>query len=219
MSEPEFILTSDGGSDERTSGAGACILHMREDQHRLKLVGMLGPMSGSQAELSAALIGWCAVAELNQRAEAHVHWIGDNEALLSSAMVIRAWRERGWRTNADRAVANRGLWEAFIQLTEGQQLSVAHIRGHSGHRENEACDRAARWIQRTGDKLLTTQGPGKIGQLARSTPSQAWVLIDARTPFRSLLESTGLDADGTRVSEAVGSLRKLLRPHLFPTKR
>lgn len=215
MSEPEFILTSDGGSDERTSGAGACILRIPATEQRLKFIGMLGPMSGSQAELAAALIGWCAVAELIERRpegeSQRVHWIGDNEALLSSAMAIRGWRDRGWRTNSDRPVANRGLWEAFIRLTEGQSISVTHIRGHAGHRENEACDRAARWIQRKGEKLLTTHGPGKIGQLARSAPAQAWSLIDTRVPFRSLLA-------GTELGQAVDSLRALVRPHLVETK-
>ncbi len=211
MPESEFILTSDGGSDERTSGAGACIIRIPAREQRLKFIGILGPMSGSQAELGAALIGYCAVAEINQQTDARLHWVGDNEALLSSAMAIREWKARSWRTNADRPVANRGLWEAFIELTEGQQLSVEHIRGHSGHRENEACDRAARWIQRKGEKLLELHGAGKIGQLAKSAPAQAWVLIDARAPFHSLLR-------GSEVPEAVESLRALIRPHLLKMK-
>ena len=211
MSESEFILVSDGGSDEQTSGAGACILRIPAAQQRLKLIGILGPMSGSQAELAAALIGLCAAAEWSANPEASVHWLGDNEALLTSSRSIREWRARGWRTSADRPVANRGLWEAFILLTEGRPLSVAHIRGHSGHRENEACDRAARWIQRKGEKLLASHGAGKIGQLARSAPAQAWVLIDARTPFRELLA-------GAEVAPAVETLRALIRPHLLQMK-
>ncbi len=208
MPQPQFILTSDGGSDERTSGAAACILRVPADDRRIKLIGMTGPLSGSQAELAAALIGWCAIAEYGAPpSNCTVHWLGDNEGLLSSATSIHDWKAKGWRTSADRPVANRGFWEAFIALSSNQIVSVEHIRGHAGHRENEACDRAARWIQRKGEKLLAAHGAGKIGQLARSAPDQAWALLDSREPIKLLLE-------GNDIQSAVDGMRAAVRPHV-----
>ena len=206
MSQPQFILISDGGSDEKTSGAGACIVRVPEQEERYKLIGILGPVSGSQAELAAALIGWCFVVEYsraNSLPTGHVHWVSDNKPLLFSSSNIREWQARGWRTHSERSVANRGLWEAFIELSAGQTVTVEHIRGHCGHRENEACDRAARWIQRKGEKLLRIHGEGRIGQLAVSAPEQAWTLLDMRRPMSALLEST-------KIKDAVAEMRQIV---------
>lgn len=55
------------------------------------------------------------------------------------------WRRRGWRTSGGKPVANRDLWEPFIDLALDPARSVRFgwVKGHSGDLMNELVDRLA----------------------------------------------------------------------------
>ena len=56
---------------------------------------------------------------------------------------IVGWKRRGWTRGADRPVLNVDLWQRLDALNEGHDVSWRWVKGHSGHAENEAVDRAA----------------------------------------------------------------------------
>lgn len=54
----------------------------------------------------------------------------------------QGWHRRGWLNAAGEPVANRDLWEPFIDLvlSRNGEVRFAWIKGHSGHPGNERVD-------------------------------------------------------------------------------
>jgi ribonuclease HI len=56
------------------------------------------------------------------------------------------WKANGWRRRENgrwAEVKNEDLWRRLDELLARHRLSFTHIRGHSGHAENERCDALA----------------------------------------------------------------------------
>ena len=56
------------------------------------------------------------------------------------------WKANGWRRRENgrwAEVKNEDLWRRLDELLAQHRLSFTHIRGHSGHVENERCDTLA----------------------------------------------------------------------------
>lgn len=69
----------------------------------------------------------------------------------------KGWHARGWKNSQKKPVANRDLWEPFIELVNARgNVEFQWVKGHAGHRLNDAADRlattaAAEGFGRTGD--------------------------------------------------------------------
>lgn len=56
----------------------------------------------------------------------------------------KGWLERGWRNSQKKPVANRDLWEPFINLVNARgDVEFQWVKGHAGNRLNDAADRLA----------------------------------------------------------------------------
>lgn len=54
------------------------------------------------------------------------------------------WHRRGWRNSAGKAVANRDLWEPFIDVVTGRgDVTFVWVKGHSTDQMNDLVDRLA----------------------------------------------------------------------------
>ena len=119
---------------------------------------------------------WAAGAEArttNQRMEITASWRGvaavdgPVEVMSDSIYVVNCfrngwwenWLARDWRNSQRKPVANRDLWEPFIDLVRSRgDVSFRWVKGHSGDRLNDAADvlavEAARTQQdRAGDRF------------------------------------------------------------------
>jgi ribonuclease HI len=56
---------------------------------------------------------------------------------------LPGWKRRGWRTAGGAAVKNQDLWVELDQLLARHTVRTHWVRGHSGHPQNERCDRLA----------------------------------------------------------------------------
>lgn len=57
---------------------------------------------------------------------------------------IHQWKKNGWRLASGKAVKNKDLWQKMDALVSVHDVSWFWVKGHSGHRENEIVDEAAR---------------------------------------------------------------------------
>ena len=55
----------------------------------------------------------------------------------------KRWRANGWRRNKKELAINPDLWERLLELCAGHDVGFYWVKGHSGHPENERCDRLA----------------------------------------------------------------------------
>jgi len=56
------------------------------------------------------------------------------------------WKRNGWRRGSGRnasPVKNVELWQELDALAKRHTIHFTHVRGHSGHPENERCDELA----------------------------------------------------------------------------
>jgi len=75
------------------------------------------------------------------------------EVITDSVYVARGsqewmpqWKQNGWRRREGgrwRPVKNVELWQQLDKLLSRHQVRFTLVRGHSGHPENERCDRMA----------------------------------------------------------------------------
>ena len=59
---------------------------------------------------------------------------------------IKGWIANNWRRGKKAEsppVKNADLWRKLSGLCEDFDVTFVHVRGHSGHPENEECDRLA----------------------------------------------------------------------------
>ena len=56
----------------------------------------------------------------------------------------RVWHKRGWKNSQRQPVANRDLWEPFIELVINRgRVEFEWVKGHSGNRMNDYVDALA----------------------------------------------------------------------------
>ena len=57
---------------------------------------------------------------------------------------LAGWKANGWRTSQKKPVKNQDLWEKLDVQVSRHCIEWRWVKGHSGHRENEIVDSAAR---------------------------------------------------------------------------
>ncbi len=57
---------------------------------------------------------------------------------------LDGWLKKNWVNSQKKEVLNRDLWERLLRASKTHEIEWIWIKGHSGHAENERCDRIAR---------------------------------------------------------------------------
>ncbi|HVM51656.1 MAG TPA: ribonuclease H [Acidimicrobiales bacterium] len=83
------------------------------------------------------------------------------------------WRKRGWRNTQRQPVANRDLWEPFVELVlERGDVTFRWVKGHAGDPMNDLVDRLAVQAVTDGTGRRGTGRPDDLGA-ADAPPKQA----------------------------------------------
>lgn len=136
-----FLFTDGGGDKESTAGA-ACILRTNTVEKRI--IAILGGATNNEAEITAMLVGLAATSDF----DSGIRWLSDSEyALKSASSYIKNWQKNGWKTASKQPVKNLGLWKCYLELSKNLNIEFEHVKGHSGHTENEFCDSASTWAR------------------------------------------------------------------------
>jgi len=56
---------------------------------------------------------------------------------------VAKWKANGWKRNKKEKALNIDLWEQLLDLCEKHNVKFEWISGHSGHPQNERCDKMA----------------------------------------------------------------------------
>ena len=56
---------------------------------------------------------------------------------------INEWMEN-WIKRNFKNVKNADLWREFLKVSKNHKININWIKGHSGHKENEICDKIAK---------------------------------------------------------------------------
>jgi ribonuclease HI len=118
--------------------------------------GNPGPGGWAWAVVDGHFASGYEEATTNQRMEITAAWEavanapdGPVEVVSDSTYVVNCfrdewhvgWKRRGWTNSQKKPVANRDLWEPFIELVlERGDVTFSWVKGHSGDKWNDVVD-------------------------------------------------------------------------------
>lgn len=134
--EPIIIFTD--GSSKGNPGPGGYGVILKSGNHYKELSGGCEDTTNNRMELLAAIVGLEAV----KRKNAEIVLYSDSSYVVNA--VNKGWLF-DWEKKGLEKRKNSDLWERFLNVYRKHRVKFVWIRGHSGHPENERCDKLAVW--------------------------------------------------------------------------
>lgn len=137
---PQVELYTDGAClGNPGPGGWAYILRHPASGRESQGCGGEDATTNNRMELMAVIQGLAAIKSPSQ-----VKLVGDSEYVLKGiSQWMAGWKRRGWRKADKSPVMNADLWQQLDDLVTRHTVTVEWTRGHSGHTENEQCDKRA----------------------------------------------------------------------------
>lgn len=141
--QPSYVIYTDGGANRRGEGGWAYVIVdklnpsvvIKEDS------GYVEETTSNRMELRAAI----EALNVGLPDSSMLDIYTDSEYLQKGAYSwVHYWIASDWHTKAGRPVENVKLWKELYNLMKGRAISWHWVRGHSGNRLNEHCDRMVR---------------------------------------------------------------------------
>lgn len=136
----EVILFTDGAcSGNPGPGGWAFILRHPASGKELIKSGAEADTTNNRMELMAVIKGLESL-----RKPSRVRLVSDSVYVGRGLTEwMPRWKARGWKRGQNEPVKNEDLWRRLDELLQIHQVEFQHIPGHTGHPENEMCDRLA----------------------------------------------------------------------------
>ncbi len=130
----KISLFSDGSSLGNPGDGGYCaILKYKGNKKIVK--GAKKDTTNNRMELMAVIEGLKALKEACE-----VEIVSDSSYVVKG---INEWL-KNWIKRDFNKVKNSDLWREYIEVSNKHKINAIWVRGHSGHLENEECDKIAR---------------------------------------------------------------------------
>lgn len=140
MAELKRVLLFTDGACSGNPGPGGYGAILRYGEFEKKICGGEPETTNNRMELTAVIKGLSA---LNQPCVVDLY--SDSKYFIDAVRHgwVLKWKANGWmRTKKDKAL-NPDLWEQILELLSKHEVNLHWVKGHSGHPENEECDRMA----------------------------------------------------------------------------
>ena len=135
----KVLIYTDGSAIENPGPGGYGVV-LRYEGHRKELSGGFRLTTNNRMELLACIEGLKALKH-----KCSVVLFSDSKYVVHG--MTKGWAERwqanGWKLADDEEVKSADLWRELVELCEQHELEFRWVRGHSGNRDNQRCDRLA----------------------------------------------------------------------------
>lgn len=143
QSPAEVQLYTDGAcSGNPGPGGWAFLMRHPRSGKELERSGGERETTNNRMELIAVIRGLEAL-----KRSTRVELVSDSEYVgRGLAEWMPKWKANGWRRrhgNKYKEVKNEDLWRRLDELLSVHDVHFTHVRGHTGHPENERCDSLA----------------------------------------------------------------------------
>jgi len=140
---PQVQLFADGAcSGNPGPGGWAFILRHPSSGKELERSGGIRETTNNRMELTAVIEGLSALKQASE-----VELIVDSQYVGKGLSEwLPKWKANGWRRREGSKwaeVKNEELWRKLDELCAKHRIRFTHVRGHTGHTENERCDELA----------------------------------------------------------------------------
>jgi len=127
-------IFTDGSSLGNPGPGGWCAI-LRYKGYEKRLSGGEEHTTNNRMELIAVIEALKALKE-----PCEVELFSDSTYVLKG---INEWLE-GWVKKNFKNVKNVDLWKEFLKVSKIHKININWVKGHSGHKENEICDKIAK---------------------------------------------------------------------------
>lgn len=130
------------GACSNNPGPGGWAYIVKYNGQSFEMSGYVPETTNNQMELTAMLNGInFAIANFGRDKELVVT-SDSNYALNGARQWMISWAANGWKRPGGE-IANLQLWKEVYKTVQGLNIKYNWIKGHSGHPENEKCDKMA----------------------------------------------------------------------------
>lgn len=137
-----FLYTDGACSGNPGPGGWGFILRHPKSGKEIERSGGLPQTTNNQMEMLAVIEGLKALTRPTT-----VEVVSDSKYVIQGIEEwMPRWKKNGWRRkegNSFKPVKNLELWKELDVLVSKHHVQFTYIPGHSGHPENERCDRLA----------------------------------------------------------------------------
>ena len=152
-------IFTDGGAKASADNLGgwACIIE--------KADGTVIEQSGGVVNTTNNRMEMLAVIKALEQVEmgAPIVVVADSEYVIKGCTAwARNWKRNGWRTFAGEPVKNKDLWETLLALYSLHNIKFQHVKGHTGHPQNERCDQLCTEAMAAVNKAMLAGQPFEI---------------------------------------------------------
>lgn len=130
----KVYIFSDGSSLGNPGAGGYCAILKYGDSQKI-VSGSEADTTNNRMELKAVIEGVRALRE-----PCLIELTSDSKYVLNA---IDSWLEN-WIRKDFKKVKNPDLWREFLKVSKKHKIVTNWVRGHSGHSENELCDKIAK---------------------------------------------------------------------------
>jgi len=127
-------LFSDGSAFGNPGPGGYCTILKYKDKEKI-IKGSEPLTTNNKMELRAVIEG---LKSLKEPCEVTIY--SDSNYVVKS---INEWLD-SWIKKSFKNVKNVDLWKEYIKVSSPHKIKAIWVRGHSGHIENERCDKIAK---------------------------------------------------------------------------
>jgi ribonuclease HI len=134
-----FTLYTDGAC-KGNPGPGGWAAILVTNNSEQEFFGGEKDTTNNQMELTGVIQGLRAV-----HTPSRIRIYSDSAYIINAFTQnwIKTWLLNGWKTADKKPVKNQNLWHELLKLTGHHQVEWIKVKGHSGDKYNERCDRLA----------------------------------------------------------------------------
>ncbi len=147
-----FHLFTDGAC-QPNPGEGGWAFIVYPETHSEKRVARCGyeaNTTNNRMEITAVLKGleylstWKGCASESLRNSFEIMLFSDSKYLINGLKIwMHNWVKNDWKKKNDKVISNDDIWRQLYSMYKGMTINCQYIKGHSGHLENEECDKLA----------------------------------------------------------------------------
>ncbi len=130
----QIEIFTDGSSLGNPGPGGWCALLRYKNNEKI-ISGGESNTTNNRMELKAVIEALKALKE-----PCEIELFADSTYVLKG---INEWLEN-WVSKNFKNVKNVDLWKEFLKVSKKHNIHINWIKGHSGHKENEICDKIAK---------------------------------------------------------------------------
>lgn len=128
------------GACSGNPGIGGYGIIIEDGEKIKKISGGKMETTNNRMELTAAIK---AIKEISAPSELEI-FTDSQYLVLGITKWINGWLKNGWKNAQKKEVKNKDLWKELLEISKPHRIKWHWLKGHSGHKENEECDRMAR---------------------------------------------------------------------------